>query len=114
MKRREILVSVLLTYEKERRGNYMANAVAARDYGDQYQALVFWKYALGLLRKDSDIKNIGYEYDEIKSFDDIVISYKRDQNFRDTTINRAYIQVKFHMKQNKEFTLDNCKRIISG
>ena len=46
----------------------MANAVAVRDYGDQYQALVFWKYALDLLKKDSDIENIGYEdpdcYDE--------------------------------------------------
>ena len=27
----------------------MAKAVAVRDYGDQYQALVFWKYALDLL-----------------------------------------------------------------
>lgn len=43
----------------------MAKAVAVRDYGDQYQALVFWKYALDLLKKDSDIKNIGYEYDEL-------------------------------------------------
>lgn len=33
-------------------------AVAVRDYGDQYQALVFWKYALDLLKKDSDM----YEY----------------------------------------------------
>lgn len=85
----------------------MANAVAVRSYGDQYQALVFWKYALDMLKKDSDIENIGYEYDEIKSFDDVVIFYKRDQKFRDTTINRAYIQVKFHMKQNNEFTMDN-------
>ena len=29
----------------------MAKAVAVRDYGDQYQALVFWKYALDLLKK---------------------------------------------------------------
>ena len=85
----------------------MANAVAVRDYGDQYQALVFWKYALDLLKKDSDIKNIGYEYDEIKSFDDIVIFYKKEQIFRNTTIDRVYIQVKFHMKQNKEFTIEN-------
>ncbi len=85
----------------------MANAVAAREYGDQYQAMVFWQYALGLLRKDSDIKEIGYEHDEIKSFDDIVIHYNREQNFRDTTINTEYVQVKFHMKQNKEFTMDN-------
>lgn len=38
----------------------MANAVAVRSYGDQYQALVFWKYALDMLKKDSDIENIGY------------------------------------------------------
>lgn len=85
----------------------MANAVAAREHGDQYQAMVFWQYALGLLREDSDIKEIGYEYDEIKSFDDIVLLYNREQNFRDTTINTEYVQVKFHMKQNKEFTMDN-------
>lgn len=50
---------------KAQRDIYMAKAVAVRDYGDQYQALVFWKYALDLLKKDSDIKNIGYEYDEL-------------------------------------------------
>lgn len=85
----------------------MARAVAARQYGDQYQALVFWRYALDLLEEGSEINQIGYEYDEIKSFDDIVIYYKKNQIFRDTTINREYIQVKFHIKQNEQFTMDN-------
>lgn len=107
MKRRENSGLCAFDIRIDEGENYMANAVAVRDYGDQYQALVFWKYALDLLKKDSDIKEIGYEYDEIKSFDDIVIFYKEEQNFRDTTINKAYIQVKFHMKQNEEFTIDN-------
>ena len=36
-----------------------------------------------------------------------MIFYKKEQIFRNTTIDRLYIQVKFHMKQNKEFTIEN-------
>ena len=38
--------------------------------------------------RDSDIGQIGYEYGKVKSFDDIVICYKKEQRFRDT-INRC-------------------------
>ena len=37
----------------------------------------------------------------------IIHFYKKEQIFRNTTIDRLYIQVKFHMKQNKEFTIEN-------
>ena len=59
----------------------MANAVAVRDYGDQYQALVFWKYALDLLKKDSDIKNIGYEYDELNPLTILWFFIKKNKFF---------------------------------
>ena len=36
-----------------------------------------------------------------------MIFYKKEQIFRNTTIDRLDIQVKFHMKQNKEFTIEN-------
>ena len=36
-----------------------------------------------------------------------MIFYKKEQIFRNTTIDRLYTQVKFHMKQNKEFTIEN-------
>lgn len=51
MKRRENINLCAFTIWKEKEGIYMANAVAAREYGDQYQAMVFWQYALGLLKE---------------------------------------------------------------
>ncbi len=84
----------------------MGNPVAARDFGDIYQAMVFWKYAIRMLG-DSDIEQIGYEDGEVKSFDDIVIYYRKEQRFRNTYIDTDYIQVKFHIKQSDEFTMDN-------
>ena len=57
--------------------------------------------------RDSDIEQIGYEYGKVKSFDDIVICYKKEQRFRDTYIDTEYIQVKFHLKQSDEITMDN-------
>lgn len=84
----------------------MGNAVGARDYGDIYQAMVFWKYVIQMF-SNSDIKEIGYEYDKVKSFDDIVVLYQNEQRFRDTYIGTDYIQVKFHIKQTNEFTMDN-------
>lgn len=50
----------------------MGNSVAARELGDIYQAMVFWKYPIQMFR-DSDIGQIGYEYGKVKSFGDIVI-----------------------------------------
>ena len=84
----------------------MANGIVARDYGIEYQALVFWRYALELFNAQSNIETVSYEYAEFKSFDDIVIAYKNGKVFRDTTINTEYIQVKFHMKQENEITMD--------
>lgn len=84
----------------------MGNAVAARNFGDIYQAMVFWKYAIQML-DTSDIKEIGYEYGKVKSFDDIVVYYRNEQRFRDTHIDVDYFQIKFHMKQSDEITLEN-------
>ena len=39
----------------------MSNSLAAIAQGDDYQAMVFWKYANNMLRSDSDIESIGYE-----------------------------------------------------
>lgn len=85
----------------------MAKAVAARQFGDEYQQLVFWKYALGMLSGNYEIESIKFEDDEIKSYDDVVIKYTKPQIFRDTTISKEYIQVKFHMRNDNLFTLDN-------
>ncbi len=84
----------------------MGSPVAARELGDIYQAMVFWKYAIQMFG-ESDIGKIGYEYGKVKSFDDIVVCYEKEQRFRDTYIDTDYIQVKFHIKQSNEFTMDN-------
>lgn len=74
--------------------------------GYDYQAMVFWKYANQMLRRESEIEAIGYEYQDIKSFDDIVIMYKVGKKFRKDFVERDYIQVKYHMAQTDYITLD--------
>ena len=49
----------------------MAKAVVARQHGDEYQQLVFWKYALKMLSGSYDIENIKYEDEKVKSYDDV-------------------------------------------
>lgn len=85
----------------------MSGTSIARQNGDEYQQLIFWKYALMLLNDEYEIEKVGYEYNEVKSFDDVVLFYSKPQKFRDSTINTEYIQVKFHMKNNGFFTMDN-------
>ena len=84
----------------------MSNAISALKKGNEYQALVFWKYAAKMLQEDSEIDKVCYEYDEVKSFDDVVICYKKPQCFRDTQIIRDYIQIKFHVAQNSWLGLE--------
>lgn len=84
----------------------MGNSTAAWESGRIYQEMVFWKYAVQMLG-NSDIKKIGYEYDKIKSFDDVVVIYKKGQPFRNDYINTDYIQVKFHMMQSNAITMKN-------
>mgnify|MGYP004516358189 FL=1 len=85
----------------------MANAIVSRELGDEYQQLVFWKYALDMLSGKYDIKRIRFEDDEIKSFDDVVIEYSKPQKYRDSSIEKEYYQVKYHVRDDDFFTIDN-------
>lgn len=85
----------------------MGNPVAARTFGDDYQAMVFWKYVNAMLKPDSEIEQIDYECNDIKSFDDVVIHYKKYPRFHGRYISTDYIQVKFHMRQSDFFTWGN-------
>ena len=85
----------------------MAGAIIPRQLGDEYQQLVFWKYALMMLSGKYEIENIKYEDNTVKSYDDVVIQYSKPKIFRDSTILKEYIQVKFHMRDDDLFTIDN-------
>lgn len=85
----------------------MAAPIIARQLEDEYQQLVFWKYALMMLSGKYEIENIRYEDDSVKSYDDIVIQYSAPQIFRDSTILKEYIRVKFNMRDDGLFSIDN-------
>ena len=53
----------------------MAKAVAARIFGDDYQALVFWLEACKMLIGEDDIEHVEIESDDVKSLDDVVVHY---------------------------------------
>ena len=76
----------------------MANAVAARIHGDDYQALVFWQQACRLLRGEDEIDAIEIESEDLKSLDDVVIYFKDghlDQYGQ--PLKREGFQVKYHV-----------------
>ena len=76
----------------------MANAVAARMHGDDYQALVFWKHACRLLREEDGIESIEIESDDLKSLDDVVINFKDGHlDSQGYPLKREGIQVKYHV-----------------
>ena len=85
----------------------MAKQIIARQCGDEYQQLVFWKYALRMISEKDEIKSVGYEDDTIKSYDDIVIQYSKPKNYRNSEIIKEFIQVKFHMRDNGLFSIEN-------
>lgn len=86
----------------------MAQAIVARENGDDYQRLVLWSYINELLSKNSDIEVILHEFDEVKGFDDIIIKYKKPIIVcGERMIEKEYIQVKFHQHQSDFLTIEN-------
>ncbi|WP_273055274.1 SAVED domain-containing protein [Sulfitobacter litoralis] len=82
----------------------MANAIAARQHGDNYQARHFWNLALPMLATDSDIATIAYDFSDRKAFDDVVITYDppRGQTHQEP-LSTHYMQVKWQANQDHEF-----------
>lgn len=76
----------------------MANAVAVRINGDDYQALVFWQQASRLLRGKDDIEAIEIESEDLKSLDDVVIYFKDGHLDKyGQPLKREGFQVKYHV-----------------
>ncbi len=87
----------------------MNRSINARMQGDEYQALFFWGYALKMFYPHAGIEKVAYEADNVKSFDDIVVYYKKEKPTIDCRHNKIYIdffQVKFHVVNDNTLTWD--------
>ncbi|TWT01856.1 SAVED domain-containing protein [Planomicrobium sp. CPCC 101079] len=83
----------------------MSKAIVARMHGDDYQAYFFWSKISEMFQEHNNIEKVGYEYEEIKSIDDVVVFYKNsimDENGDE--VKADYFQVKYHATQNGSFT----------
>jgi hypothetical protein len=85
----------------------MARAVTSSLRGSDYQARFFWWQASRLFQEHTKVERVAYEYDELKSFDDVVVFYSQELKAeRDDPYSADYFQVKFHVNYNGSFTCD--------
>jgi len=76
----------------------MAEAIAARTRGDDYQARVFWLHACRLFQPHSAVEEVAFEDPELRYFDDVSLYYKYGvPDERGGTILADHYQVKFHV-----------------
>jgi hypothetical protein len=76
----------------------MAQAIVAREQGDEYQARWFWMNVCRMFDNRSKVIRVIYEQENVKSFDDLGVFYKegmQDENGNPLTAD--YTQVKFHV-----------------
>ncbi|UTE72808.1 SAVED domain-containing protein [Rossellomorea marisflavi] len=86
----------------------MADSIKARNLGDEYQILFFWLKASDMLNDYSNIDKISYEDSEIRSLDDVVVSYKKPiRDMSGKPIYKEYYQVKYHVDYRDNITADN-------
>jgi hypothetical protein len=76
----------------------MAEAIAARTRGDDYQARVFWLHACRLFQAHSAVEEIAFEDPGLRYFDDVSLYYKNGvPDERGGTVLADHYQVKFHV-----------------
>lgn len=82
----------------------MANPIAPRLNGDDYQARHFWCAALDMLDPGSNIAGVAYEWREVKSFDDVGIFYDAPQGQAHATpMSKHFKQVKWQTTRANRF-----------
>ncbi len=82
----------------------MANPIAPRLNGDDYQARHFWCAALDMLDPSSNIAGVAYEWREVKSFDDVGIFYSAPQGQAHATpMSKHFKQVKWQTTRANRF-----------
>lgn len=78
----------------------MSNSVIPIQQAFDYQARLFWLKVCDLFLPNSKVKSVGYELDEVKSFDDVVVTYSEPIPETNGLIkNKDYYQSKFHSHQ---------------
>jgi hypothetical protein len=76
----------------------VAEAIAARTRGDDYQARDFWLHACRLFQEHSAVEEIGFDDPELRYFDDVSLYYKWGvPDERGGTSLADHYQVKFHV-----------------
>jgi hypothetical protein len=81
-------------------------AIAARIQGDDYQARWLWFHICRLFSERTKVVRVGYEANNIKSFDDVVVYYQGMQDDEGNPLNAEYYQVKFHVTSAGAFTYE--------
>jgi hypothetical protein len=86
----------------------MVRAITARQNGDDLQSMLFIIECCRLLHYHEHVKEVGFEVNNAKGFDDIKVSYSelipdRCGDFFDTD----YIQVKYHALPGKHVTVED-------
>ena len=78
----------------------MSNSVIPIQQGFDYQARLFWLKVCDLFLPNSKVKSVGYELDEVKSFDDVVVTYSEPiPEMNGLVKSKDYYQSKFHSHQ---------------
>ena len=86
----------------------MARAVSARMQGDDYQARFFWLQVCRLFQPHTKVASVGYEVEDAKAFDDVVVAYYPPVNDdRGGRVTTDYFQVKFHVSQDGAIGFDS-------
>ena len=79
----------------------MANQVAARLHGDDYQHLFAWREALDLLRPRKGVIEVRVEDEDAVSVDDVTVRYAPTSSEP-----RRYYQIKYHVDQRSQYSTD--------
>ncbi|MCC3380580.1 SAVED domain-containing protein [Paenibacillus farraposensis] len=86
----------------------MGKSIDAINAGMTYQNLYFWFFASELLHNNTNVKEVYYEDDRIKSLDDVVVEYFEpitgDYDIADE-ITMDFYQVKYHVKNTHQIEL---------
>lgn len=80
----------------------MANQVAARLSGDEYQHLYSWYQVLELKMPRKQVVRVRVEDEEALSVDDVTLRHDADSKFPD-----RYYQIKYHVDQRGHYSTDS-------